>query len=57
MLMGMLSLRVTKSRDVSAASSNGWVSAVSSETTSNPLAHATQSFERRKSIEVDSAGT
>jgi len=57
MEMGILSFRVTKSREVSAWSSKGWVSRVSRLTTSKPRAQATQSLDRRKSIVEDSAGT
>ena len=47
MEMGMLSLRVTKSKEVSARSSKGCVSSVSRLTTSKPRAQATQSLDFR----------
>lgn len=57
MEIGIMSLRVTKSREVSAWSRRGWVSKVSRLTTSKPREQATQSFDLKKSIDDDSAGT
>ena len=52
----MFSLRATKSKDVSAWSSNDCVSKVSRLTTSKPLAQPTHSLDFKKWIEDDSVG-